>query len=272
MNRPVALITGASAGIGSELAQQFAAAGYDLILTARRRERLEALAGELQLRHHCRCEVVVVDLASPNAAVNLVAEVERRGWEVDVLVNNAGFGVNGPFAEADPDRLTALMQVNIVALTELTRLLLPGMIARGHGRILNVASIASFMPGPLMAVYYASKAYVRSLSEALSEELRNTGVTVTCLCPGPVRTEFADTAGMAGAKLFEMPNTMTAEPVAAAALRATLRGRRLVIPGFLNRLLTIMVAWVPKSALLRVVMRLQNHRRQPPPESSEPAK
>jgi len=263
MSRPVALITGASAGLGQELARQFAAAGHDLILTARRRERLDALARELQHRHSCRCEVVVVDLACANAAVTVVTEIERRGWTVDVLVNNAGFGVYGPFAAAEPDRLRALMQVNIVALTELTRLLLPGMIARGHGRILNVASIASFMPGPLMAVYYASKAYVRSLSEALSEELRNTGVTVTCLCPGPVRTEFADTAGMAGAKLFDMPNTMTAEAVAAAAIRATRRGRRLVIPGFLNQLITIMVVWLPKSILLRVVMRLQTNRRQP---------
>ena len=260
MTRPLALITGASAGIGRELAREFPAHGYDLILTARRADELHKLADELTAAHGNVAHVIPADLSEPAAPASLYAEVEGRGHAVDVLVNNAGFGMHGRFAETDPGTFSAMLQLNVVALSELTRLFLPGMIARGRGRVLNVASIASFMPGPFMAGYYASKAYVRSLSEALSEELRGTGVTVSCLCPGPVHTEFASTAGMAGAKLFESPNAMTAEPVARAGYRATVRGRRVCVPGFLNRTILFAVRFLPKFAVLKMVSRLQEGR------------
>ena len=185
-----ALITGASSGIGLELAKLFARDGYELVLVARRVERLEELGRELTQRHGVRCHTISVDLAQPDAAAEIVRRLEGAGPAVDVLVNNAGFGVLGPLATTEPETAGRMIRVNIEALTQLTRALLPGMLARRRGRILNVASTAGFAPGPLMAVYYATKAYVISFSEALAEELRGTGVTVTVLCPGPTRTEF----------------------------------------------------------------------------------
>jgi short-subunit dehydrogenase len=261
--RPVALVTGASAGIGRELARRFAAGGHDLVLTARRADELRALADELSAEHGVAVRAVPADLSDPVAPRTLFDEVAAAGLAVDVLVNNAGFGMYGPFAEADPDRLLAMVQVNVAALTHLTRLFLPGMVARGRGRVLNVASTAAFQPGPLMAAYYASKAYVLSLSEALAFELRGAGVTVTCLCPGPTRTEFAAAAVVGGSRLFDSPYVMDAAPVAEAGYRAAMRGRRVVVPGLLNRLGAFATRFVPRPLLMRVVHRIQDRRADP---------
>ena len=259
-SRPVALVTGASAGIGKELARRFARGGHDLVLTARRVDELQTLADELRSAG-ATAHVFPADLSDPAAPRKLFDEVAAAGLAVDVLVNNAGFGVYGKFADADPDRLLAMVRVNVLALTELTRLFIPGMVARGRGRVLNVASTAAFQPGPLMAGYYATKAYVLSLSEALAHELRGTGVTVTCLCPGPTRTEFAAVAAAEGTKLFDNPNVTDAGPVADAGYRATMRGRRVVIPGVLNRLGAVATRFVPRTVLMRIVERIQAKRR-----------
>ena len=191
MARGVTLITGASAGLGVEFARACAARGEALALAARRRERMEALAGELGGEAH----VFAIDLAEPEAAVSLLNEIEAEGLQVDVLINNAGFGGGGRFAEISFERQRDMVRLNVGTLTELARLVLPGMLERGRGAILNVASTAAFQPGPNMAVYYASKAYVLSFTEALHEELKGKGVRVSALCPGPTDTEFFEAAG-----------------------------------------------------------------------------
>ena len=252
MRRPLAVVTGASGGIGAELARGFAAAGHDLVLTARRRPELEALAADLP---GVTCHVLPLDLADPLAVGELVAGLAAGGLTPDVLVLNAGFGLHGPFADADDHRLLDLLQVNVVALTQLVRAVLPGMLLRKRGRVLTVASTAAFQPGPLMAAYYASKAFVLSLSEAVAHECRGTGVTVTCLCPGPTATGFAAAAG--GGKLADGPGAMTARAVAAAGVRGCLRGKRVVIPGVQNRVGAFFGRHLPRRLVLPLVRRVQ---------------
>ncbi|HLN57107.1 MAG TPA: SDR family oxidoreductase, partial [Thermoanaerobaculia bacterium] len=191
-----ALVTGASSGIGKELARLIAADGYDLVLVARRQERLEELARELSVAHGVSARVIAADLADPDSPKRIVEELEAERIAVDVLVNNAGFGIYGRLWNSDITRQLEIIQVNVVALTDLTGRLLPGMVSRKRGRIVNVASTAAFQPGPYQAVYYATKAYVLSFSEAIAEELKGTGVTVTALCPGPTTTEFQEAAGL----------------------------------------------------------------------------
>jgi hypothetical protein len=258
--RPVALITGASAGIGRELAARFAA-DHDLILVARRQAELNALADGLRKQPGVTVHVLPADLGDPAAPQQLVDAVAAKGLTADVLVNNAGFGWTGPFVDADLPKMLNMIQVNVTALTHLTGLFLPGMKRRGRGRVLNVASTAAFQPGPLMAVYYATKAYVLSFSEALSEELRGTGVTVTCLCPGPTKTEFGDVAGMQETNLFHGPNVTDAKSVAAAGYSATMRGKRRAVPGFLNRVMVFAGKFVPRGLLLKMVRRFQEKRK-----------
>ena len=243
---PTTLITGASAGIGTELAQLFHARGDSLVLVARRRDRLDELATRLG----DRARVIVSDLADPAAPRALFAET----GPVDVLVNNAGFGAAGRTAEIDLQRQLDIVQVNVSALTALSRLYLPGMIARGAGRILNVASTAAFQPGPGLNVYCATKAYVLSFSEALHAELAGTGVTVTCLCPGATETEFADVADMRGASVLRNP--MTAAEVARQGYAATLAGRRLVITGAQNKARALGVRFAPRALVLAVGRKL----------------
>lgn len=257
--KPIALITGASSGIGRELAKRFAVGGFDLVVTARRGDELTALAQELQ-PHGTQCHIVPLDLSVPNASQELDEAVTRLQLPIDVLILNAGFGQYGPFVESDPARLLQMLQVNIVALTQLMRLLLPAMVARKQGRILTVASTAAFQPGPLMAGYYATKAYVLSLSEALSQELRQSGVTVTCLCPGPTRTEFVANAALEGSKLFDNPGVMDVAPVVEAAFRGTMRGQRVVVPGIRNRFTSFFGQHLPRSIILPVVSRIQARR------------
>ena len=191
-----ALVTGASSGIGEELAKLAAADGCNLVLVARRQERLDALARDLSVAHGVSARVITADLANRAAPRRIAEELTKGRLTIDILVNNAGLGIYGPFWERELGKELEVVQVNVVALTELTGLLLPGMISRKRGRILNVASTAAFQPGPWMAVYYATKAYVLSFSEAIAEELKGTGVTVTALCPGPTITEFQGAAGV----------------------------------------------------------------------------
>ncbi|MFO0796894.1 MAG: SDR family oxidoreductase [Gemmataceae bacterium] len=254
MTRPLALVTGASAGIGKEIARVLAA-DHDLVLSARRADELAALAAELA---GTGCTVVPADLADP-AAPRLIFDA-LAGRPLDVLVNNAGFGDFGYFAAADLGKQLRMVQVNCTALTELTHRFLPGMIARKTGRVLNVGSVAGFQPGPLMAVYYATKAYVNSLSQALSNELAGTGVTVTCLCPGPTRTEFAAAAGRREGKSFSVAQRLTARDVAEVGVAAMKRGTPVVVPGMGNKLLIAAERLLPRGAVVRAVRWMQQKR------------
>ncbi|MFO0826389.1 MAG: SDR family oxidoreductase [Gemmataceae bacterium] len=255
--RPLALITGASAGIGREIAR-ILAVDHDLILTARREPELRALAAELA---PATCHIFPADLADPAAPRKLFDTITAAGLNIDVLVNNAGFGDLGPFAEADLGKLLKMIQVNIVALTELTSLFLPGLRAKGRGQILNVGSVAGFQPGPYMAVYYATKAFVNSFSEAISNELEGSGVTVTVLCPGPTVSEFAQVAGVQKLRQFTVGNAAETRPVAEAGVRAMRRGKRLIITGFRNKLLIFAERFVPRGLVIRAVRKMQDRRR-----------
>ncbi len=254
-----ALVTGASAGIGRELALLLARDGFDLILTARDGTRLHALAAELTERSQARSTVIPCDLSLPSGPRELAARVDDAGLAVDILVNNAGMGAAGPFAELPLERQLSLLQLNMVSLTELTRRFLPPMLQRGRGRILNVASTAAFQPGPYLATYYASKAYVLSLSEALAEEVRESAVTITALCPGPTRTEFFARAEMRASTLAQH-TVMDAAAVAAAGYRGMMRGERIVVPGVANRAAGLLVRATPRSLVTRVVARLNRGR------------
>lgn len=258
--RETALITGASAGIGLELAKQFAAHGHDLILVARNRDALEAAAGTVEGRYDIKATVIASDLAQPESPQRVFESVMAEGLRVDILVNNAGFGFAGPFVETDIDRELDMIQVNITAVTHLTKLFLQPMVLRRSGRILNVASTAGFQPGPLMSVYYASKAYVISLSQALDEELRNTGVTVTCLCPGATATEFAERAGLTNTRLFTLTGVANAEDVARHGYAATMRGDRLALPGIKNKAQIQFLRLLPRSLVTTLARKVQENR------------
>jgi short-subunit dehydrogenase len=255
------VITGASSGIGRELAGIFAREGWPLLLAARSGDKLETLAEELTTVHHVAAAACVVDLAAPDAPRQLFEAAQGQGRPVAVLVNNAGLGDYGPFVRADLGRALRILQVNIVALTQLTRLFLPDMAARDEGRIMNVASTAGFQPGPLMAVYYASKAYVLHFSEALDAELRKTKVRVNAFCPGPTATEFEARAGLGESKLFTGRNVMTARAAAEIGYRGLMRGRRIVVPGLWNNLLVQSTRFFPRRWVARVVQWMQGRRR-----------
>jgi hypothetical protein len=258
--RTTALITGASAGIGRALARLFAEHRHDVVLTARREQRLREIAAELEAATGVTAHVIAADLAAIDGARRLYDEVRDRGIEIEYLVNNAGFGTFGPFVHTDPRETMDLVRLNVVALTELTALFLPGMVARHSGRVLNVASAAAFQPGPLMATYYASKAYVLHLSEALSEELEGKGVSVTALCPGPVRTEFQQVAGMETSGLVLNKRLISVEQVAEAGYQAMMRGKPMVVPGLATRLLAFGVRFAPRRFVAKFVHRLQADR------------
>jgi short-subunit dehydrogenase len=258
-NPPSVLITGASSGIGLELAKLFARDGYRLYISARQSDRLDAAAALLRSLARQNVESLPDDLADPAAPKRLADALKDRGVIADVLVNNAGFGTHGPFARSDESDQLQMLTVNIVALTHLARLLIPAMVARGSGRILNVASTAAFQPGPYMAVYYASKAYVTSFSQAIGYELRGTGVTVTALCPGPTTTDFQRRAGVENSPLFQN-NTMTAEEVARLGYVAMQRGKPIAITGAKNNLLALAVKFAPRSFATKVAGRLNAER------------
>lgn len=243
-----ALITGASSGIGYEFALLFARQGYNLVLVARNRSALETLAQQCREEHGVRVETCAKDLSLRASAADLFAELEARDVEVDVLVNDAGFAMQGPFAENETASLLDMLQVNIVALTHLTRLFLPGMIQRGRGKILNMSSIGAFMPGPLMGAYFASKAYVLSLSEALANELHGTGVTVTAVCAGPTRTRFAHRARLLGTKAFS-GRLMEAADLARESFDAMIKGKQVLIAPLKYRLQMIPTPLMPRRLL-----------------------
>lgn len=250
-NERVVLITGATGGIGEELSVKFAAHGYRLILTARKAERLEELARRLHGGYGVQVTVIPVDFRKDNAAQELYNSVSDMGLGVDVLVNNAGFGLGGPFACNRPDLQSAMVRVNILAVTELCRLFLPDMMLRGRGKVINVASTGAFVSGPMNAVYCATKAYVLSLSEALAEELEMSGVTVTALCPGATRTGFAHRAGMESTRLFRC-GVMAARDVAEAAYNGMVAGKRLVIPGLFNKAIVHAIRLAPRIVATKV--------------------
>lgn len=250
------VITGASSGIGAALARAFAARGHSLVLVARRRERLDALAGELSREHGIEAESIVLDLEDPSAPHRLIDALASRAVTVHTLVNNAGFGLRGGFVSLPADRQAAMIAVNVGALTSLCRLVLPGLVRRRSGGIINVSSTAAFQAGPNMAVYYATKAYVLSLSEALYEEVRSHGVTVTALCPGPTETEFAKTADMEGSRLFRH-GAMSPEEVARIGVEGYERGQAVVVPGPQNRIGAIAAQLLPRALTRRIVGGLQ---------------
>ena len=252
--RPVALVTGASSGIGAALARELARHGHDLVLSARRREPMETLAAELR-GLGATATILTADLSAPGGAAGLVGDLAAAGIEVEVLVNNAGLGAFARFDRTDPGRVAEMMQVNIVALTELTQALLPAMLARRSGKIMLVASTASFTPCPNSAVYGATKTYVRSFGEALSEELRGSGVTVNVLCPGTTATDFFDVAGgmISGIQKQRM---MSAEAVARIGYAGMMRGERVTVAGLMNRLLAFGATHAPHFLTLPATARM----------------
>ena len=236
----IALVTGASAGLGIEFARQLSARGYRLVLAARRKDRLDELAAKLG-----NARAVAIDLSEADSAERLMTDVAAAGEEVEILVNNAGFGLIGRFAELDCARQRQMIDLNVGTLTDLCRAVAPGMIRRKTGSILNVASTAAFQPGPKMAVYFATKAFVLSLSEALHEELAPYGVRVTCLCPGPTRTEFGEVAGFGGNALYDRV-VMQAPEVVKAGLDGLDRNHAVVVPGVVNKVVAASTRFVPR--------------------------
>jgi short-subunit dehydrogenase len=244
-NCETVLITGASSGIGLELARCFAADGCRLVLLARNTEALETLAKELRQVHKIEALVLTADLSLPETPAHIFKELQGRGVRVDVLVNNAGFGANGTFAGLPLQRQLEMIQVNITALTNLTGLFLPGMIERRRGGVLNVGSLAGFLPGPGMAIYYATKAYVLSFTEALAEELAGTGLAVTALCPGPTSTNFGNISHGKRARRLNTPR-MSAATVARHGHRAFRKGKLLAIPGWQYQFVAFLVRIMPR--------------------------
>ncbi len=257
---PTALVTGASSGIGLELATLLARDRHDLVFVARNRDRLETIARGLKEEFGVAVTILATDLSDPAAPDSIGKHLADRSLPIDILVNNAGFGTYGLFAKAPLEMLIEMIRVNIMALTHLTRLLLPAMLERRRGRILNVASTAAFQPGPLMAVYYATKAYVLSFSEAIANETSGTGVTVTALCPGPTVTDFQKRAGFGKTRLFRGPLLMDAPTVARSGYDGLMRGKRLVIPGLANRLLVQALRVTPRRLATAIAREIQESR------------
>lgn len=252
-----ALVTGASSGIGVAIARELAAKGHSLILVARREERLRSLATELTDEHGISAEVVACDLADPDERARLVDQVRQGGRFVEVLVNNAGFGSRGRFASNDPDRMVGMVRLNIEAVVDLTGRFLPGMVERGRGSVINIASTSAFQPLPGAAVYAAGKSFVLSFSEAIRTELRGTGVGVTAVCPGPVKTEFTDAAGMSGVE-DSTPDAiwMSAEEIGSAAVEGAAADKRVVVPGALNRAGSLLGQHTPRFIGLPIFERI----------------
>ena len=251
-NQQTVLTTGASGGIGYEFAKLFAHDRYNLVLVARSGDKLTKFAADLQQRYGISVKTVALDLASPLAPQFLFDQLQRDGITTDILVNNAGYGGFGQFATMPLEEALGQINLNISALTALTRLFVPSMVERHSGKIMNVASTAGFQPGPLMAVYYATKAYVISFSEAIANELKPSGVTVTCFCPGATDTGFATRAGNDKTRLFEKFAPMTAKTVAADGYRSLMKGKTLVISGTKNWLLAESVRFAPRKAVTAI--------------------
>ncbi|MGF1582596.1 MAG: SDR family NAD(P)-dependent oxidoreductase [Gemmataceae bacterium] len=257
MESETVLITGASSGIGLELAKLFATDKSNLVLVARSQDKLEKLADELRKTHGVEVVVVVADLSDPAAPKAIYDQLDATGITIDVLVNNAGFGILGPLADSKVDEQMGMVQVNMAALTHLSHLFLPGMVERKRGGILNVGSVAGFLPGPNMAVYYATKAYVLHFSEGLAEEVRDKGVTVTCLTPGPTETSFGQVSGMDKTSLFQK-NVMGVEAVAKAGHRGFRKGKVIVTPGIRNKMTPLFIRLGPRWLVRKIAKGLQS--------------
>jgi uncharacterized protein len=260
MANKTALITGGSTGIGFELAKCFAAHGHDVILVARHGDALEAAAGKIEGKYGVKAAALAFDLADRDSPQKLFDAIVADGVQIDFLVNNAGFGLHGEFADTDLERELDMIQVNVAATVQLTKLFLPAMIKRKEGRIMNVASTAAFYPGPFAAIYYATKAFVLSFSEAIAEELSNTGVTVTALCPGPTATNFAERAGSGDTRLFTPAAVATADDVARFGYSAMMRGRRVAIPGMGNKILLQADRFAPRRLVTMITRKIHEPR------------
>ena len=248
-----ALITGASGGIGYDLAKMAGADGRNLILVARSAKKLNALAVELRKNNDTEVVTIAVDLSDEKGVNKLLDEIASQNLKVEILVNNAGFGDFGDFSKADLSKNMEMIRLNIGALTQLTHAIMQQMLGSGKGRIMNVASTAAFLPGPGMAVYYASKAYVLSFSEALARELKGSGVTVTTLCPGPTDTSFATAAGLGKSLMHRMLPPATSAEVAKAGYKAMMKGKTIEIPGFMNKLTALTPRFTPRSIVRNMI-------------------
>ncbi|OUL18461.1 SDR family oxidoreductase [Nostoc sp. 106C] len=248
-----ALITGASSGIGYQLAYIFARNRYNLVLVDKKEEKLNEMADEFPQKFDIFVKIFAKDLSIPTSPEEIFRDLQKASIKVDVLVNNAGFGTYGVFAETDLTTELNMLQVNIVSLTHLTKLFLKDMVEQGYGKILNVASVAAFQPGPLMAVYFATKAYVLSFSEAIANELEGTGITVTALCPGPTATEFQQAAAMKDSKISSVSRMMDTETVAKIGYRSLMANKTVVVPGLRNKILAESVRFTPRSLVTKVV-------------------
>ncbi|MEO5499197.1 MAG: SDR family oxidoreductase [Candidatus Saccharimonadales bacterium] len=249
------LVTGASSGIGKELAIIAASKGHNVVLVSRGKEELTKLARDLTKRFDIFAEVIETDLTDSGSITSIMSTLGRKKITVDTLINNAGFGDYGPFEKADIAKQLGMVDLNIRALTELTHYLMPGMINRGSGKVMNVASIASFFPGPMMSVYFASKAFVLSFSEALAEEVKGTGVTVTCLCPGSTKTAFGDTAHTKKSHSTQT-SKVTAAEVASFGWQAMINGKRVAVHGFTNKYIVFVVRLLPRSLVAKAVLHM----------------
>lgn len=253
-----ALVTGASAGIGVDLAECFAKDGYDLVLAARSQDALNAVAAGLADKYKVKATAIALDLGAIGAGRKLADEIASRGLAVDVVVNNAGYGTAGAFDGSDAADQLGMIDLNVRALVELTHVYWPRMLANKRGGVLNVASTAAFQPGPLMAVYYASKAFVLSFSEALWKEAEGTGVHVSCLCPGPTVSKFRERAGTGKTKLSRVGTPMSSQSVARMGYRAFHKNRRVMVTGARNKLLASLAPFLPRKTLLSTVHNLQS--------------
>jgi short-subunit dehydrogenase len=245
--KKTALVTGPTSGIGYELAKQFAKEGHNLVLVARNKNSLEKVASEFKEKYKISVTIIAKDLGVLTSSNEIFSELRQMDIQIDFLINNAGFQVYGPFSETDAQKEEQMIQTNLTSLTQLTKLFLPGMLNRGEGKILNVGSVGSYAAGPLNAVYCATKAYVLSFSEALSQELKGSGVTVTALCPGATRTEFAKRASMMDVRAFSLPGVqMNANQVAVTGYRALMKGKTSVVPGFMNKSTILFFRFIPR--------------------------
>ena len=258
--RNFTLITGASGGIGHDLAILSAADGKNLVLVARSAEKLGQLAETIRKNHKTEVKTIDVDLSDESGVNTLISKISKQDIQIDTLINNAGFGDFGDFANADLAKNTEMIRLNISALTQLCHFALQGMLKTGSGKIMNVASTAAFMPGPGMAVYYASKAYVLSFSEALTRELKGSGITVTTLCPGPTDTGFASTAGLGKSLMHRMLPPATAMQVAKSGYNAMMKGKAIEVPGFMNKLSIIAPRFSPRGMVRNMIYGIhKNH-------------
>ena len=254
------LITGAASGIGYQLARIFAHNNYNLVLVDRLAEKITKIAIDFAEEFRISVKPIIKDLSISTSPEEIFTELQEAGIKVDILVNNAGFGNHGLFHETNLNTELEMLQVNLVCLTHLTKLFLKEMVKQGYGKILNVSSAAAFQPGPLMAVYFATKAYILSFSEAIANELEGTGVTVTVLCPGSTASAFHERTGMADSKMLKGKNMMTAETVAQMGYDGLMRGKTIVIPGFMNKMMSKCVRFIPRKLVTKIVRSMQEEK------------